>query len=308
MSFPTSGPPNPRHARYRRIHVSHWSAYPATIVLIAISCLVAIVSELGNNEKPIQWMFFSYPETITIGDELQQMEEAGETDTDAYSELQQQYHIAAAANPSAMEEIKHGQVWRILTPMFMHFSILHIGFNMLWLWTLGRMLEPMLGRPRFLIYIAIISAASNIAEGCIGGPSFGGMSGVIYGLFGFVVVYGKLHPGDAPHLDPRTVRFMLIWLVLCFTNVFGHIANWAHSFGLVSGAVLGIMHAARNGGIERFRRRHQFRRAITEAHANALHECAVCRKTEHHDPDLEFRVGKNGNEYCIHHLPENDSP
>jgi hypothetical protein len=132
------------------------------------------------------------------------------------------------------------------------------------------------------------------------------MSGVVYGLFGFVVVHSKLSPTSTLSLHPQSVRFMLIWLVLCFTGIIGPIANWAHTFGLLSGAAIGAAVAMRNGGWKSHQRRREFRRASSSP--AALHECAVCRKTEHHDPDLEFRVAPDGTEYCTAHLPEPAQP
>ncbi len=306
MDSSSSGPPNPREARYRKAPASHWSGYPVTITLIAICLLVGLVSQLGYHQDPVKWMFFSNPAYLEMEDQLLAMEEAGQADTDAYLELHEQYLMEIDEGASATKEVFHGQLWRLVTPMFLHFGPIHLGFNMLWLWTLGRMLEPVLRRGRFLLMVLIIAIVSNTAEAIISGPNFGGMSGVIYGLFGFVVVLGKLKPTPGVHLDSSTVRYMLIWLVLCFTGFLGPIANWAHSFGLASGAAIGAIHALRNGGIERLRRRQEFRRAIHEVHTSTLHECTVCGRTEHHDRDLEFRVGTDGNEYCVEHLPENN--
>lgn len=129
------------------------------------------------------------------------------------------------------------------------------------------------------------------------------MSGVVYGLFGFVTVNGKLNPMGGLHMNPRTVNYMLIWLVICFTGVVGPIANWAHIVGLATGAALGATHAMRNGGWQTMKRRHEFRRAIIDG-SGAMHQCAVCGITEEHDADIEFRVCADGKEYCEHHLPQ----
>ncbi len=83
----------------------------------------------------------------------------------------------------------------------------------------------------------------------------------------------------------------------------GPIANWAHGFGLLAGGAIGGCVALRSGGWKTLRRRQEFRRAIMDS-SGAIHQCQVCGKTEHHDPDLEFRVGADGQEYCEHHLPD----
>jgi hypothetical protein len=117
------------------------------------------------------------------------------------------------------------------------------------------------------------------------------------------VVHAKLRPNGGLSLDAGMVRYMLIWLVVCFTGLVGPVANWAHLFGLVAGGVLGAVQALPNGGWVTLRRRYQFRRAVLAA-SDSIHQCAVCGKTEHHDPDLEFRVGTDGVEYCSEHLPD----
>lgn len=184
--------------------------------------------------------------------------------------------------------------------MFLHFGPLHLVFNKIWLWTLGRPLEHMLRRTRFILMVTGISIISNMAQAWLGhGTNFGGMSGVVYGLFGFVVVLARLHPTGGLHLDPRTIRFMMIWLLLCFTGLMGPIANWAHIFGLLAGGLA----ALRSGGWKTMRRRQEFRRAIVES-SGGIHQCRFCGRTEHHDEDLVFRVGSDANEYCVDHLPE----
>ncbi|MCP5533606.1 MAG: rhomboid family intramembrane serine protease [Akkermansiaceae bacterium] len=275
-----------------------------TVTLIAICAVVAVVSQLGSDTRPVAWMFFNDPpRTEQIEERLIALEEAGDEESAAYEELWDEYERLHARDPEPLKQVARGQVWRLITPMFLHFGVMHILFNMMWLWTLGRPLEHELGKARFLLVVAAIAVCSNIAEALLGGTNFGGMSGVIYGLFGLVVVHGRLHPAGILHLDPRTVRFMIIWLVLCFTGFLGPIANWAHLFGLFSGGLIGAGIAMRSGGWKRMQRRRDFRKAFAEG-SGAIHTCAVCGKTEMHDSDLEFRVCTDGHEYCQHHQPQ----
>ena len=303
MNPPSSGPPNPRHARYRQMPI-HWSSCPITIFLIIVCCAVAAISGIGSHTEPVSALYFAEPvsreQFSQLRYHLDSIQVTHGRDSPEYQEALTE--LKRASSPSPIKDIQRGQVWRLVTPMFLHFSALHLIFNMMWLWTLGRMLETLLRGVRFTLLVVVIAIISNTAQALIKGPHFGGMSGVVYGLFGFVVVHARLNPMGGLHLDPRTIRFMLIWLVLCFTNIFGPIANWAHSFGLLTGGALGGCAALRSGGLKALRRRHEFRRAVTES-TGAIHRCEVCGKTEHHDPDLEFRVDTDGKEYCVHHLP-----
>ena len=135
-----------------------------------------------------------------------------------------------------LQEIRHGEIWRLVTPMIIHFGIAHILFNMLWLRDLGSMFEARLSSWYFAVFVLVVSAVSNFAEYSIGGrPSFGGMSGVVYGLIGYVWIRGRFDPTAGLHLDRQSLMFALIWFVVCFIPGFLPIANYAHGSGLLLG-------------------------------------------------------------------------
>ncbi len=140
----------------------------------------------------------------------------------------------------SLPEIRHGQIWRLVTPIFIHYNILHILFNMLWLRDLGSMIE---GRQSTLYLAALvlgIAVCSNLGQFYLGhGPAFGGMSGVVYGLLGYVWLRGKFDPGSGLFLHPTTVTMMIIWFIACWTGLLGPIANMAHTVGLVMGMAWG---------------------------------------------------------------------
>jgi GlpG protein len=141
------------------------------------------------------------------------------------------------------EVFQHGEVWRLFTPMFIHFGILHIVFNMMWLYQLGSMIEARQGWFVFLLLVLVSQVVSGIAQYLIVGPVFGGMSGVVYALLGYVWVRGKYDRNSGLFLHPQTLTYMLIWLVLCFTGILGPIANWAHLGGLATGMAWGWISA-----------------------------------------------------------------
>ncbi|MSU63618.1 MAG: rhomboid family intramembrane serine protease [Pedosphaera sp.] len=139
-------------------------------------------------------------------------------------------------------EIRHGEIWRLITPIFLHFHILHIFFNMLWLKDLGTLIEMRLGRNYLLALVAGTGVISNLGQYYLAGPAFGGMSGVVYGLLGYIWMRGKFDPDSGLFLHPTTVVMMLIWLCFGFTGAMA-IANGAHTIGLASGMVWGIISA-----------------------------------------------------------------
>ena len=88
-----------------------------------------------------------------------------------------------------------------------------------------------------------------IAEYLWSGPGFvGGMSGVVYGLAGYVWMLGKYNHASGVFLDRANIQWMLVWLVVCFTGAVGPIANVAHVAGLIIGLIWGRVAASLKSG------------------------------------------------------------
>jgi GlpG protein len=151
--------------------------------------------------------------------------------------------------------VKQGEVWRLVTPIFIHFGVMHLVFNMLMLYSLGRLIEGRRGTLIFALMVLALAVSSNLAEYYLarsfkegrwalrGSPQFGGMSGVLYGLFGYLWMKGRYDPASGLGVDRTTVLIMLGWFVLCLTGLMGPIANVAHAAGLLGGVLLGLASA-----------------------------------------------------------------
>ncbi len=180
---------------------------PLTYALIIICVIVAIYTKLGTDDEVLRHLYIAEP---TFGD----------------SRL--------------LPEVRSGEIWRLFTPMFIHFGPVHLIFNMMWLYQLGCMIEARRSTWNLLVVVVITELASSLAQYFFTGHSkFGGMSGVVYGLAGYVWIRGKYDRGSGLFLDSQSVTILLVWLVICYTGIMGPVANTAHLVGLISGMILG---------------------------------------------------------------------
>jgi GlpG protein len=187
---------------------------PLTLGLMAISIVVFFLSKFGNDPRRVIGLFI--------------------TEFNAHGPLGR-----------VLPEVMHGQVWRLVTPIFVHFDPLHILFNMLWLRDLGSMIEGRQSSWQLALLVGVIAAGSNLGQFLIAGPVFGGMSGVVYGLLGYIWMRGKFDPGSGLYVHPSTVTMMIIWFFACFTPLIPHVANGAHAVGLVMGIAWGYLSSLR---------------------------------------------------------------
>ena len=155
------------------------------------------------------------------------------------------------------QTLAEGQWWRLLTPMLIHFSWLHIVFNLLWVWEIGRRIEVINGALALFWVVAVASVMANVTQFMMSGPGFfGGMSGVVFGLLGHSLVWSRLVPERTTGVASGIYIFMLIYLAVGFTGAIdllglGKLANGAHLGGLLAGLVTGGLAALS----VRFRRR-----------------------------------------------------
>jgi GlpG protein len=200
---------------------------PVTTLVLLACLIVGAITLLGENLDAVRWLTFldfrvqgEYATFLPLGDSL-------------------------AA----------GQWWRIVTPMLIHFGILHLAMNAMWYWELGRRIEWRQGSLHLLGLTLLFSAVSNTVQYQFSGASlFGGLSGVLYGLLGHCWIFQLLAPNPIYRLPRGVLVMMLVWLVLCLSGLvgmlgFGEIANGAHVGGLIIGCVTGLI----GGAIARIR-------------------------------------------------------
>ncbi len=137
------------------------------------------------------------------------------------------------------------QLWRWMSHAVLHFSVIHIAFNLLWWWQLGGDIEQRLGSGKLLQLFVVSAALSGAGQYWVEGANFGGLSGVVYALVGYLWMIGYKAPQLGLSMPKPVIGFMLVWLVLGFVQPFMAIANTAHLAGLLAGVGIGLLDAER---------------------------------------------------------------
>ncbi|MDP2748843.1 rhomboid family intramembrane serine protease [Pseudomonas sp.] len=214
--------PSPASAEAAPSFVQQLKASRMTAVVLLLTFIAAAITLLGDNLATVSWL--SFVDYRVQGD----------------------YIYFSYLN----DTLASGQWWRLLTPMLIHFGILHLAMNTLWYWELGRRIEARQGAVMLLGLTLLFSLAANFAQYLHAGPSlFGGLSGVLYGLLGHCWIFQRLAPTPAYRLPPGVLVMMLAWLLICMTGIFellqfGAIANAAHVGGLLAGCLTGLVGGA----------------------------------------------------------------
>lgn len=135
------------------------------------------------------------------------------------------------------------QPWRLLAAIFLHASILHIGFNMWVLMDIGPVVEEMYGSARYLFIFIVTGIGGYILSSFVGNVSLGA-SGALLGLIGILLAMsmGRKTAG-MQMLRSEMIRWLIY--ILVFGLVMRGIDNWAHAGGFVTGFILGKLMVSR---------------------------------------------------------------
>lgn len=216
---------------------------PVSIALIVLCIVVAVLTKLNVTEthSPVTEALVFQPISAVL--------EPDPATADGFRIVAQKYQLS-----TMFSSIFAGQVWRLLTPIFLHFGPIHLIFNLSWLYSLGFAIEMRRGS-LFMLWLVLVSALlSNCAQALwavygpfnpIGYSSGGGFSGVNYALFGYVYLKGRLQPYEGLAVNQQTVGLMIAWLFICMTGAVGPVANAAHVGGFITGAFIGAWQTLR---------------------------------------------------------------
>jgi rhomboid protease GlpG len=192
---------------------------PVTFTMIGISIAVALATLFGEREDVVAYLSIATFDT-----------QGGYPRWDGW------------------RDVLGGQVWRLVTPIFLHFGLFHLAFNSFWLHDLGGPTERFQGSAQYVGFVLWSAIASNVAQFAFGHfPTFGGLSGFVYALVGYLWARGRADPRSGIYLPGRFVTFFIIWMALGFTGLLdrfiGKMANYCHLGGFVAGLVYGYIAA-----------------------------------------------------------------
>jgi GlpG protein len=147
--------------------------------------------------------------------------------------------------------VRAGEVWRLITPIFIHYGLMHLVMNLFIFWDFGGQIENRRGSFMFALLVVALAIASNVGQAAemdlrdrLG--SFGGLSGVAYGLFGYMLVKVRFDNSERYLLSPGTTFLLLLWFAICiaaefppFDQMLGfNVANSAHAVGFFLGMAI----------------------------------------------------------------------
>ncbi len=149
--------------------------------------------------------------------------------------------------------VKEGEIWRLVTHIFLHGSLMHILLNMYSLFILGNQIETLLGKVKFFVIFMISGICGGLLSAVLNDVASVGASGAIFGLMGAMLCFGyhyRTYLGDA--LKRQILPVIILNLVIGFMST--GIDNFAHIGGLIGGIfctmALGVENKSK--GLERF--------------------------------------------------------
>lgn len=143
-----------------------------------------------------------------------------------------------------MTTLASGQIWRLITPVFLHFSVSHLAFDAVMFWFLGSQIEARDGKVIAIVLFLVSGILSNFSQYILTGPEFGGLSGVVYAMLGYCWLSQQRLPRF--YFPPALIVVSVVWMLLGLTPIpealnIGKMANGAHAAGFISGLAFALL-------------------------------------------------------------------
>jgi membrane associated rhomboid family serine protease len=195
----------------------------AVIIALNVAVWIAVLATGGSSSRLLDWLVLRTQGFCYIPG----------------ASVLESHGLSCPQGSTSYPGVVDGAYWEVVTSMFTHVQLWHIGFNMFALWVLGPQLELAVGRVRFLaLYLVSGLAGSALVLWAAPEYSFGGTlgaSGAIFGLMGALVIVVLKVGGD--------LRGVLTWIAInfVFTFVVSGISWQGHVGGFVAGTAIGAV-------------------------------------------------------------------
>ncbi|MGP1957184.1 MAG: rhomboid family intramembrane serine protease [Arsenophonus sp. ER-QC15-MAG3] len=137
---------------------------------------------------------------------------------------------------------QYTKIWRLFTPTLLHFSLTHISLNLMLWWYLASKIECQINTKKLFIIFILSSFFTNYGQSFFSNSAFGGLSGVIFSLIGYVWLTSKCYPTIDIFITNKLMIFTILSLFIGYLNIFNiNIANTAHTIGLIVGLLIGLL-------------------------------------------------------------------
>jgi len=160
-------------------------------------------------------------------------------------------NILLAAGAQYGPLVAQGEYWRIFTAMFLHFSIFHVGLNMLSLFFIGPAVEVFYGKWRYLVIYLVSGIVGGIVTQILTPNALAaGASGAIFGVFGALGVFYLVNRRALGAYGQGAIMNWVFWvgLNLVFGFSVAGIGIWDHIGGLIAGMVIAVLLMPRSRG------------------------------------------------------------
>lgn len=213
---------NVRKVQYRSDSFNDRKIPPITMTLIVLSCLVSLFNNFGGPDPS---------------------NEIGQSISRQMLFVNRTQYIESNLDP--LVNLKQGQIWRTITPIFVHLHEFHLFFNMLSLWIMGRICERWLGTNRYVLFVLLAAILPNLLQALApaklgGNPLFGGVSGVVYAMFAFIWIRSLLNPSLGIFVPLPILVLMLAPLAIGLSGLVPNLglADLCHLGGLIVGVIM----------------------------------------------------------------------
>ena len=202
--------------------LAHFLMGPVTWLLLGASVVISFYTGLGDERTRVELFLIAQPPAASA---------------------------ISGSDWTVWDNIKSGEIWRLFTPVLLHFHPFHLLFNAFWLRDLGVPSERFLGSFQYSLFLFWSALLSNLAQLVLGlSPNFGGLSGVVYALMGFLWARSYFDPGSGLRVPNGWVIFFVGWMLIGFTGLLdgllgGSVANYAHLGGFAAGVIYGYIGA-----------------------------------------------------------------